>query len=136
MKEKSKYIGNEVEYLKRVLASKEWSATAGSANKQLEEMFADKFQSKYAVSFNSGTATLHAALLALGVSRGDEVISPAFSVMFNTTSTLHANAIPVYADVDPETFNIDPIDLEKRLQAVLKLSKLFQYTDFLLIWIK
>ena len=65
---------------------------------------------------NSGTATLHSALEALGVGAGDEVISPALTVIMDTTATLHANAIPVYADVDRETYNITADEIEKRLQ--------------------
>src|SRR6185503_953102 len=70
---------------------------------------------RFAVAMNSGTATLHAALEALGVMPGDEVISPAITVIMDTTATLHANAIPVYADVDADTFNIDPDDVARKI---------------------
>jgi len=115
-----KYSGNELNYLKKILSNEEWSGTSGGVNKELESLFSNKLSSKYSVAFNSGTATLHAALEALGVGPGDEVISPAFSVMFNTTSTMHCNAIPVYADVDEETFNIDPFDLESKITKKTK----------------
>lgn len=111
----SKYLGNELEYLERVLNSESWSSTSGSWTKKLEGEFAKKFESKYAVAFNSGTATMHSALEAAGIGAGDEVISPGLTVMMNTTSTLHANAIPVYADVDPNTFNIDPEDIRRKI---------------------
>lgn len=110
-----KYSGNELNYLKEILSNQEWSGTSGGVNKDLESLFSKKLNSSYSVAFNSGTATLHAALVALGVGTGDEVISPAFSVMFNTTSTMHCNAIPIYADVDEDTFNIDPHDLEEKI---------------------
>jgi perosamine synthetase len=69
---------------------------------------------------NSGTATLHCALKALGIKEGDEVISPAYTVAMNTTATLHAGATPVYADIDPNTFTIDPEDMESKITKKTK----------------
>ena len=111
----NKYLNNEIKYLKKVLDSEYWSSTGGSWCQTLEEKFAEKFESKYAVAMNSGTSTLHAALEAVGVGAGDEVISPALTVIMDTTATIHANAVPVYADIDPETFNIDPEDIERKI---------------------
>jgi len=122
----SKYLGNESEYLQRVLRSESWASTGGSWVHNLEESFARYTGSKYAVGMNSGTATLHAALMAVGVAPGDEVISPALTVIMDTTATLHAGAVPVYADVDPDTFNLDPACVERaispRTKAVIAVS--------------
>jgi len=115
-----KYLGNELEYLKKVLEGETWSATEGSWNNALEKAFAEKFNARYAVALNSGTSTLHAALIAAGVEPGDEVISPAITVIMNTSSTIHANAIPVYADVNPETFTVDPTDIERKITKKTK----------------
>tara|TARA_R100000664_G_scaffold27197_1_gene37739 strand:+ start:8047 stop:9261 length:1215 start_codon:yes stop_codon:yes gene_type:complete len=115
VKNPSKYLNNEIKYLTKVLNSEKWSSTSGTWCQQLEYKFAECFESKYAVAMNSGTATLHAALEAVGVKAGDEVISPALTVIMDTTATLHANAVPVYADIDPETFNIDPKDVENKI---------------------
>lgn len=115
MKNPSKYLGNEMKYLDKVLCSESWSATGGSWNGILERKIAEKFGVKFAVALNSGTSTLHAALEAAGVGPGDEVISPALTVFMDTTATLHANAIPVYADVDRDTFTIDPKDVAKKM---------------------
>jgi len=115
MKKYNKYLNNEMRYLKKVLESDAWSSTAGSWCQALEQNFSEKFNSRYAVAMNSGTATLHAALEAVGVKAGDEVISPALTVIMDTTATIHANAIPVYADIDPKTLNIDPKDIEKKI---------------------
>ncbi len=111
----SKYLGNELEYLTKVLEAESWSATGGSWTQALESQFSERMGVKYGIAMNSGTSTLHAALVACGVEYGDEVISPAITVIMDTTATLHANAIPVYADVDPDTFNIDPADLARRI---------------------
>jgi perosamine synthetase len=120
MKNNSKFLGNELNYIKKVLDSEMWNATEGSWTSNLENAFAEKFESKYAVAFNSGTSTLHAALLALGVSPGDEVISPALTVIMNTAVTIHCGAIPVYVDIDPDTFNICPKDLRKKITSKTK----------------
>jgi perosamine synthetase len=120
MNNPSKYLGNELKYLKKVLNAKSWSATGGNWNQTLEQKFAEKFKRKYAIAFNSGTSTLHAALEAIGVGPGDEVISPAFTVIMDTTATLHANAIPVYADINLNTFTIDPKDIEKKITSKTK----------------
>lgn len=111
-KNPSKYLGNELEYLKRVLEGESWSATGGSWTIGLEKAFSERIGTKYGVAFNSGTSTLHAALEAVGVEPGDEVISPALTVIMDSTATFHANAIPVYCDVDENTFNLDPTKLE------------------------
>lgn len=116
----SKYLGNEMDYLKKVLNSESWSATGGSWVQALEKQFAKRLGARYAVAFNSGTSTLHAALVAAGVGPGDEVISPGLTVIMNTTATIHANAIPVYADVDPDTFTIDPADVEEKITPKTK----------------
>ncbi len=115
LKNPSKYLGHELEYLQKVLEGESWSATGGSWTIALEQAFAKRFGVKYAVAFNSGTSTLHAALEAGGVKPGDEVISPALTVIMDTTATIHANAVPVYADIEPDTFNIDPADVARKI---------------------
>jgi perosamine synthetase len=115
VKNPSKYLGNELEYLRRVLEGESWSATSGSWAITLEREFAKKIGTKYAVALNSGTSTLHAALEAVGVGAGDEVISPAITVIMDTTATIHANAVPVYADVNPRTFTIDTNDILRKI---------------------
>lgn len=120
MKNPSKFIGNEHKYLEKVLNSESWSATEGSWTGKLEKEFAKKFGAKHAIAFNSGTSTLHAALEAVGVRPGDEVISPALTVIMNTSSTIHSNAIPVYADILEDRFTIDPNDIIKKITSKTK----------------
>lgn len=117
---KIKYTGNELKYLKKVLNRELPNSKAKNWTDYLEKKFAEKFQAKFAIGFNSGTGTMHAALLAAGVGPGDEVISPALTVIMNTTTTFHAGAIPVYADVNPKTFSIDPDDIEKKITPKTK----------------
>jgi perosamine synthetase len=119
-------LGNELKYLKKVLASESWSATGGSWSNHLEAEFAKLQGSRYAVAMNSGTATLHAAMNAVGVGVGDEVITPALTVIMDTTSVLHCHAIPKYVDVEEDTFNIDPTKIESaitpRTKAIIVVS--------------
>ena len=120
LKNPSKYLGNELDYLRKVLEGESWSATGGSWTISLERAFAKKIGTKYAVAFNSGTSTLHAALEAVGVGPGDEVIWPAITVIMDATATFHANAVPIFADVDPKTFTMDPVDVAKKITSKTK----------------
>ncbi len=119
-KNPSKYLGNELKYLQKVLEGESWSATGGSWTIGLEQEFSKRIGTKYGVAFNSGTSTLHAALEAVGVGAGDEVISPALTVIMDSTATFHANAVPVYCDIDEKTFNINPEKLEKLITPKTK----------------
>jgi perosamine synthetase len=120
VKNPSKYLGNEIKYVKKVLNSENWSGTSGNWNQTLERAFAKKIGTRYAIAMNSGTSTLHAALEAAGVGPGDEVLSPAITVIMDSTAIFHANAVPVYVDVDPDTFNMYPKDLEKKITSKSK----------------
>ncbi len=110
-----KYIGNELKYVTQILDSENPENKKAPFVGKLEKAFASRFGCKYAIAHNSGTSTLHTCLAAAGVGAGDEVISPAQTVIMNSFATLHQNAIPVYADIDPDTFNIDPKSIEKNI---------------------
>jgi len=105
----------EFRYVREVLDSGFGSSTSGNMNNRFEKAFANKAGVKYAISFNSGTSTLHAALAAVGVGAGDEVIIPALTVISNADVVLAQNAIPVFADIQEDTYNIDPVDVERRI---------------------
>jgi len=105
----------EYNYIKEVLDSGFASGTSGSMNGRLEKAFSEKFGLNYAVTFNSGTTTLHAALWALGVRYGDEVIVTPLTVISCMNAILFCNAIPVFTDVDPDTFLINPDDIRKKI---------------------
>ncbi|KDE56338.1 DegT/DnrJ/EryC1/StrS aminotransferase family protein [Methanoculleus sp. MH98A] len=80
----------------------------GSVVADFESRFADYCGATHAIGVNSGTAALHAALLAAGVGPGDSVVVPAFTFFATASSVSMCGATPLFADVDPETFNIDP----------------------------
>ena len=126
MKHQWRFRGNEIDYIKEVLISGEGSSTAGNFNNEFEKLFASKVGAKYGVTFNSGTSTLHAALDALDVRHGDEVIVPPITVISNFDVIIASNAVPVFVDVDPYTFNIDINDLKskitKKTKAIMPIS--------------
>jgi perosamine synthetase len=120
MKNTWRFAGNELNYLREVVDSGFGSSTSGGMNNRFEKAFAEKVGAKYAITFNSGTSTLHAALHALNVNAGDEVIVPPITVISNADVIFAQNAIPVFADVDPDTFNIDPDDIRRKITSKTK----------------
>lgn len=107
--------GNELKYLQEVLDSDFRSSKGSAMMRRFEEGFAKRFGAKYAISFVNGTATMHAALEAWGVGPGDEVIVPPLTMSATTFAVLQANATPVFADVDAETFQISATSIEKNI---------------------
>ncbi|MDR2772228.1 MAG: DegT/DnrJ/EryC1/StrS family aminotransferase [Elusimicrobiota bacterium] len=97
----------------------------GEVVAEFERQFAKYHRAKYAVAVVNGTAALHTALLACGVKPGDKVITTPFSFVATGNSILHCGAKPIFVDIDPDTFNIDPVVLaktlaiEKNIKAVL-----------------
>ena len=120
VKNKNKFLGNELKYVSQVLNSNKLTNTGGNFTSRLEKQFSQKLDTKYGVAFNSGTSTMHGALMALGVKPGDEVISPALTVIMNTSTTIHSGCIPVYVDIDPETFCIDAKKIEEKITSKTK----------------
>jgi len=91
--------------------------TTGPRIDELERAFADYVGTKHAVAFSSGTAALHGAAFALRLGAGDEVVVPALTFAASAACAVYVGARPVLADVDPETLNLDPGELERRLTA-------------------
>ena len=79
----SKWRGNELKYLKKVLDSESWSSLSGSWVSTLEDKFSSYVNSDYSIAMNSGTSTLHSILEAKRFKPGSEVIVPALSVIMN-----------------------------------------------------
>jgi len=86
----------------------------------LEQAWANYVGVQHCLALNSGTAALHAAVAAVGVGPGDEVIVPALSFLASASCVLHHQAIPIFADVDPRTFTLDPAELERVLSPRTK----------------
>ena len=78
----------------------------------LEREFASLVGTRFCLATNSGTAALHLALIGAGLQPGDEVIVPAFTFVATAMAVLHQGAVPVFVDVEPRTFGIDPGKVE------------------------
>ena len=99
----------------RVLDSGIMSGSHAPEVRALEREFAEYAGSKHCLSTNSGTAALHIAVAAAGIGPGDEVITSAFTFLASALAVLHHNAVPVFADIDPVTFNINPAEIERKI---------------------
>lgn len=93
---------------------------AGPMVTQFEKNFARFAGVKHAVAVNTGTAALHSALVAAGVQQGDEVILPSFTFVATAEAVVMAGGKPVFADIDPETYNISPVEIEKNITKKTK----------------
>ena len=87
----------------------------GNKVRELEAEWASYFGVKHAITVNSWTSGLVAAVGAIGIEPGDEVIVPTWTMSATATAILAWNGIPVFADIDEKTFNIDPISVEKNI---------------------
>jgi dTDP-4-amino-4,6-dideoxygalactose transaminase len=92
----------------------------GKKIREFEEKFAIKMKTKFAVAFNSASSALHAAIVSVGVSPGEEVIVPPTTFTSTATSALMHNSIPVFADVKRDTFCLDPNKLQNVLSPLSK----------------
>ncbi|MDT8782473.1 MAG: DegT/DnrJ/EryC1/StrS family aminotransferase [Candidatus Bathyarchaeota archaeon] len=86
---------------------------AGPKVKEFEENYSKFAGVKHAIAVNTGTAALHAALLAVGIKSGDEVILPSFTFVATAEAIVLAGGKPVFADIDPETYTLSPKAVEK-----------------------
>ena len=87
---------------------------------EFERAFADLCGTTHAIATNNGTSALHAALLAAEIGYGDEVIVPSFSFIATASCVSMCGAIPIFCDVDEQTYNIDPLQIEERITPKTK----------------
>lgn len=113
------FVGEEeVEAVREVLLSGRY--VSGPKVKEFEEAFADYLGVEHCVAVNSGTAALHVALAVLGIGPGDEVIVPPMTFFSTVTSVLHQNAIPIFADIDADSYCLDPKSVEEKITPETK----------------
>lgn len=89
---------------------------AGEQVIEFESRFAEYTGVKYGIATSSGTTSLHAALACIGIERGDKVITTPFTFIASANSILYCGAKPIFVDINPRTFNIDPESLEDALE--------------------
>src|SRR5262249_34108082 len=105
----------EIDLVSQAIRTGTLTSTKGTFVKTLEERFAVALGSRHAHACSSGTAAIHTALAAINPEPGDEVITTAITDMGALTPILHQGAIPVFADVDPNTYNVTASTIEARL---------------------
>ena len=101
-----------------IKAGMNWAV--GSNIEKFEKMMAEYLRAKYCVVFNSGTSALHAALLAYGIKQGDEVIVPSFTFIATANAPLFVGAKPIFADIEEETYGLDPEDVKEKISERTK----------------
>ena len=92
----------------------------GPEVKAFEEEFSAHVGGRHCIAMNSGTSALHLSLIAAGVEKGDEVIIPSFSFAATANSIVLAGAVPIFADIDKRTFNLDPAHVETLITSKTK----------------
>ncbi|GFI50365.1 GDP-perosamine synthase [Lachnospiraceae bacterium] len=102
--------------------------TCGPKVKELEKVFADCVEADYAVAVSNGTAALHCACIAAGIGLGDEVITTPLTFVASANCILYCGARPVFADVDPKTYNIDPQSIEAHITEKTKAVIVVDFT--------
>jgi perosamine synthetase len=82
---------------------------------EFERMIAEYVGTRHAVAVNSGTAALHLIVKALGIGQNDEVLVPSFTFAASVNAFLYEGATPVFVDIEPDTYNLDAADLERKI---------------------
>ena len=111
--------GNEKKYLAECIDSG-WISSEGPFIKQFEENFAQKVNRKYAVAVANGTLAIDAAIAALDIKAGDEVILPTFTIISCILQIVRIGAVPVLVDCDPYTFNMNINQIESKITKKTK----------------
>ena len=102
--------------------------TTGPRIAEFEQKMADYTGAQYAVAVSSGTAALHIACLAAGIGVGDEVITTPLTFAASANCVLYCGGRPVFADIDPQTYNIDPVEIETHITPKTKAILPVHYT--------
>ena len=114
--------GNERRYVTECLDTG-WISSEGPFVRKFEEQFAKRVRRKHGIAVCNGSAALEAAVVALGIGRGDEVILPSFTIISCAAAIVRSGAKPVLVDSDPVTWNLNPNNLEplisERTKAIM-----------------
>lgn len=115
------FDADDVNAITEVAKSGAWgNPDCGGLVEQFERDFAAMCGSKYALTCVNGSVALRLALIACGVRPGDEVIVPPYTFIATASIVLEANCVPVFVDIDPETYNMDPKEVEKAITPKTK----------------
>lgn len=115
----TQWFGPEEEAKVREVLRSDW-ITTGPVTREFEEKFAAFVGAKHAVACHTGTAALHLAVSALGIVPGDEVVTTPFTFVATSNAVLYRGGTPVFADIQPDTKNLDPGQVAKAVSAKTK----------------
>ena len=110
-----RFTGNENKYINAILKRGLRPKKEKNFNLLLEKKWSELHKLKYSITVNSCTSGLHAGLCALSLKKNDEILMPALTPIMPANAVIFAGLKPVFVDVDPDTFLIDPKDLEKKI---------------------
>jgi dTDP-4-amino-4,6-dideoxygalactose transaminase len=123
----------EEKRLLRALRSGKWGKLHGPEVAEFEQRFATLHGAKHGIGVVNGTVSLRIALMAAGIKAEDEVIVPPYTFLATATAVVEANAVPVFADIELETFNLDPKAVEAaltpRTRAIIPVHMAGQVAD-------
>jgi len=114
-----KLDGNELKYVTDCIKTG-WISSEGSYVKDFENAFAKTVDRNHAVAVSNGSVALDAAIVALGIGKGDEVIMPTFTIISCAAAIVRAGAKPVLVDADAETWNMDVSQIESKITSKTK----------------
>ncbi|MCI8622570.1 MAG: DegT/DnrJ/EryC1/StrS family aminotransferase [Provencibacterium sp.] len=113
------FLGNEKKYVDDCMDTT-WISSNGKYIKEFEDSFAKFLGSRNALSCSNGTVALHLPLIALGAGPGDEVLVPSFTYIATANAVAYCGAKPVLVDCLPDTWNIDPEDMRRKITSKTK----------------
>lgn len=109
---------SDVQAVTQVAQSGQWgNPDCGGLVEKFEKEFAQYCGSKYAMACVNGSVSLRLALIASGVRPGDEVIVPPYSFIATASTVIEANCVPVFVDIEPDTYNLDPSKIEAAITS-------------------
>jgi dTDP-4-amino-4,6-dideoxygalactose transaminase len=112
---------DEVKAISEITKSGNWgNPDCAGIVEEFEKEFAAYCGTKYALTCVNGSVALRLALIASGVKPGDEVIIPPYTFIATASIVLEANCVPVFVDIEPDTYNIDPVEIEKAISDKTK----------------
>jgi perosamine synthetase len=111
--------GNEKKYLNQCIDTG-WISSEGPFVQQLEQQLASRVGRQYGIAVSNGSVALEAAVTALGINQGCEVIIPTFTIISCAAAIVRAGAIPVLVDCDPDTWNLDVKQIEAKITSRTK----------------
>jgi dTDP-4-amino-4,6-dideoxygalactose transaminase len=112
------FDNNEIKAISEITKSGNWgNPDCAGIVEEFEKDFAAYCGTKYALTCVNGSVALRLALIACGVRPGDEVIIPPYTFIATASIVLEANCVPVFADIEPDTYNIDPNEIEKAITS-------------------